>query len=105
MTSDKREKVAERLLVVAARPDVDGDVCVDDVLAALGVSVGCYEGYVAAESVVDLADLIDPTCGLIDRSDISGEPMVCSCCGKMLNRNIRWHYCPSCGARVASGNE
>lgn len=71
----------------------------------VGVFAGHCDYLLDSDDVGKLADLIDPTCELIDRSDISGEPMVCSCCGKMLNRNIRWHYCPSCGARVASGNE
>lgn len=119
--SDERREVAERLLVVAARPDVDGEVYVDDALAALGVAAGCYEGYVAAGSVVDLADLIDPTC-----EDVGDEAhFVCSSCGCRVDRwqgdldldpitptvmedgegLVTPRFCPNFGARVVSGSE
>lgn len=119
--SDERREVAERLLVVAARPDVDGEVYVNDALAALGVAVGCHDGYVAAESVVDLADLIDPTCHIVLKpsdSDFNDEPhYLCSRCGKagidVYERDdytlagIVDHsrYCSNCGARVVSVND
>lgn len=102
-TSDERRKVAEDLRDL--RDDCYhiryAEQFYEELREIVALDLdGSFEG--VANS---LADLIDPTCELIDRSDISGEPVVCSCCGKMLNRNIRWHYCPSCGARVVSGDE
>lgn len=102
-TSDERRKVADDLRDL--RDDCYriryAEEFYDELREIVALDLdGSFEG--VANS---LADLIDPTCELIDRGDISGEPMVCSCCGKMLNRNIRWHYCPSCGSRVVGGDE
>ena len=106
MTSDERREVAERLRGIDKEWPTLVDDLEEDPLHFGGLAMAGILACIGERAVFRrLADLIDPTCGLIDRSDISGEPMVCSCCGKMLNRNIRWHYCPSCGARVASGNE
>lgn len=107
--SDERRDAAERLREVALHPDVDGEVLASDVLAALGVAMD--EDYVVAESVVDLADLIDPTCEPVSPSrfgkDYYETCPCCSRCGFSYGKN-QWegyNYCPHCGARVVTDDD
>ena len=114
VTDEERREVAERLRMCARNVNGTRDfsmylaywvgVAEDEIAAGGNPFTVAADRRCAERTLEKLADLIDPTCELIDRGDISGEPMVCSCCGKMLNRNIRWHYCPSCGARVKGSN-
>lgn len=103
VTDDERRELAAMLRETCDEIEHEGNgLTVYELADVLNISEDC-SGMMESlnlDDVRNLAGLIDPTCELIDRGDISGEPMVCSCCGKMLNRNIRWHYCPSCGARV-----
>lgn len=105
MSSDERRDIAENLRYAADYPGYEiryMEQFVSELRETIFCDVCSDADY--SEIFQRLTDLIDPTCELIDRSDIDGEPVVCSCCGKMLNRNIRWHYCPNCGARVVRPN-
>lgn len=104
MTSGERREVAERLRELPSYADADGCCTVWDVLFALGLRQCDAIGFVRADDARRLADLIDPTCELKQRWVTRGRPLVCSSCGKLLNPNIKWHYCPSCGARVVRPN-
>lgn len=51
----------------------------------------------------DLADLIDPTCEIVE-----DEPYSCHCtaCGRTkMYPLMGWNYCPYCGARMVRINE
>ncbi len=106
MTSDERREVAENLREIDKKwptlvDDLEEDPLHFGALAMTGI-LACIDDRAVFHR---LADLIDPTCELEQRWVTSGRPLVCSSCGKLLNPNIKWHYCPNCGARVARGDE
>lgn len=51
----------------------------------------------------DLANLIDPTCEIVE-----DEPYSCHCsaCGQgRMYPQMYWRYCPHCGTRMVRANE
>lgn len=109
VSSEERREVAERLRSLAAHGH--GISC-DAVDKALGIWYDdSYSGCVfARESVLRLADLIDPTCEMTDASWDNGEctwGCICSACDAHIEheKGRFLDYCPRCGARVVSGDD
>lgn len=54
------------------------------------------------------ADLIDPTCHLVEVNDNDGTKYTCSNCGNFSVIELQlldgFKYCPVCGARMAKGD-
>lgn len=131
-TSDERREVARKLrdcIFYAKGHDLNGDCdmwsdkCVETRCTLYNDIAACIEegGNVnlSAEEVFDrLADLIDPTCEVMEVPDndefmvrvVSG--FVCKRCGHeaIVERNCDGsaeppRFCPHCGARVTSGGD
>ena len=110
LTDDMRRYVAGELREVAGNADSDGEVWVGNLMAATDGEMGMTGGYVTAESVERLADLIDrPTCRM--RFDAVHQDFACSSCGhrfdgfQTYDGHGHWddfRYCPMCGAQVVS---
>lgn len=109
-TSDERREVAERLRKLSAHGQ---SISCDAVDKALGIWYDdSYFGCVFAhESVLRLADLIDPTCEMEDAGDVPASvkdnlsTFFCSECGAPIYNDMSPSYCPYCGARVVSDDE
>lgn len=116
-TSDERREVAARLREMTRE---HGAVQCDAVAHALGLEYevhGCIAAF-GGRDVAALADLIDPTCEVMEVPDndefmirvVSG--FMCKRCGHeaIVERNCDGsaeppNYCPHCGARVTDGGE
>ena len=116
MTSDERREVAERLRDEAGgfrrlekewghEPTIDlGDVpaVFQDVAHFAGL-----DGVVRNDELFDrMADLIDPTCDVVDVEKEPGGYQgtgLCSKCGELLLP--AFVFCPQCGSRVTNGGE
>ena len=95
MTSDERIEIAERLhkthgimaFVDALGIDLDNDWCWTDVSKRV-------------------ADLIDPTCHMVDTDHEYEDSIRCDVCQMTFNRPWEpFKFCPNCGARVTGGGE
>lgn len=133
-TSNERRKIAKRLRreadgyrefvkkwPEACRPYIDyGDApgYVEDIAVFIGVVQGERRIYPTEDLFDRLADLIDPTCEVMEVPDndefmirvVSG--FMCKRCGHeaIVERNCDGsaeppNYCPHCGARVTDGGE
>lgn len=99
MTSqEERREVAERLRKASAHRQSIRCYAVDKALG-LWYDDSYFGSVFASESVLRLADLIDPTCHVIIPNEMDGE-CFCSECGALLGEYGYTMYCPSCGARV-----
>lgn len=102
-TSDERREAAARLRGLAYGNVVVG--C-SFVARALGLAYEAH-GTIAAfsgDAVARLADLIDPTCEMVDVEQEEGGYQgtgFCSECRELLLPTFT--FCPHCGARVTDG--
>lgn len=104
-TSDERRKVAERLRMEADVPFIGGFTFTTLLNAAL--TDGQPMPTNNAELMLCLTDLIDPTChdfGGQEGTNGEGYDFACSACG-WRGDVCGPRYCPSCGARVVTGDD
>lgn len=116
-SSDERRALAERLRRASACGEGISCCTVDKALG-LRYDNDFFGDVFTCESVRDLADLIDPTCKVMEVPDndelkirvVSG--FMCKRCGHeaIVERNCDGsaeppRFCPHCGARVTSGGD
>jgi predicted RNA-binding Zn-ribbon protein involved in translation (DUF1610 family) len=95
MTSEERREVAARL-----RKAADFDEWLDVIInnAIFGVF-----GEVRHPIADTLADLIDPTCHMVDTDHEYEDSIRCDVCQMTFNRPWEpFKFCPNCGARVVT---
>ena len=108
-TSDERREVAERLREDASCSENSPREVVESYLGIEYDGSDVMEESYTSESLLRLADLIDPTCHLVMVEDCDGDlTEVHDCCGDKHTRDAFTGrvlpYCPDCGARVVSGD-
>lgn len=96
-----REEVAERLRVYATNFDFGDSNPIWYVEKAVFNDIRIREqGRVFSR----LADLINPTCHLVEVDDDGKTSYVCSSCGNFGSEEVQlldsFNFCPACGARV-----
>lgn len=102
MTSDKeRREVALRLREIKPEKGLHGHVRAEGVFSACGVysDFGC----VRVDELGKLADLIDrPTTTRHSKfkTKYGSKTPCCEVCGYSIG-DMRWNYCPKCGAVIA----
>ena len=101
-THEQRKEIAEKLRGVSE--DEYSLMFLDELLD--GLLGGCRDGECQISDrkiMLRLADLIDPTCEIVE-----DEPYSCHCsaCGQgRMYPQMYWRYCPHCGARMVRANE
>ena len=73
------------------------------ILSCVGIRPQLPAETTYTDAMARLADLIDPTCEVVE-----DEPCSCHCtaCGRTkMYPLMGWNYCPYCGARVVRVNE
>lgn len=101
VTDEERREVAENLRYCAEMCHNIG-VLDSDVLNALGVHCGDTDGVSSAYDVEQLADLIDrPTTTRHGKfkTKYGRKTPCCEVCGYSIG-DMRWSYCPKCGAAI-----
>lgn len=112
-TSDERREVAERLREDASCSESSPREVVETYLGIEYDGEDVFEESYKSDSLLHLADLIDPTCELVGTESIESPcgPVTYIyshelSCGHTVE--TYWedppYYCPECGARVASGD-
>jgi rRNA maturation endonuclease Nob1 len=105
MTSDERREIARRLRAAAKTKSGSADY----LWQRLEIAVNCWRfGAVVNESYVfdndvllRLADLIDPTCHMVDTDHEYEDSIRCDACQMTFNRPWEpFKFCPQCGHRV-----
>lgn len=106
MTS--REEVAKKWRGVGERLDKEppisltGTACIT--LFELLESAGIRDNNSYSDVFSRLADLIDPTCHIVEDNSTDETNYVCSSCGNFGSEEAQllnsFNYCPVCGARV-----
>lgn len=103
ISDSERSEVAENLRYAADYPGYEIRY-MEQFIAELRETVFCdvcsNAGY--SDILQRIADLIDPTCHLVE--DENGYT-ACSECGCTALCMLDASYCPECGARVVSGDE
>lgn len=102
MTSDEQRREVAQKLRDAATECYNYGVLESDVLNILGVYTTDSACLVSSDSVMDVADLIDrPTTTRHGKfkTKYGRETPCCEVCGYSIG-DMRWNYCPSCGAEV-----
>ena len=104
MTNDERREVAARLREDASCSESSPRDVVESYLGIEYDGADVLEESYTSESLLHIADLIDPTCRVVIPNEMNGE-CFCSECGALLGEYGYTAYCPCCGARVTSGGE
>lgn len=102
MTSDNERREVAQKLRDAATECYNYGVLESDVLNILGVYATDSACLVSSDSVMDVADLIDrPTTTRHGKfkTKYGRETPCCEVCGYSIG-DMRWNYCPKCGAEV-----
>lgn len=117
-TSDERREVAERLREDASCSESSPRDVVESYLGIEYDGADVLEESYTSESLLHIADLIDPTCKVMEVPDndelkirvVSG--FMCKRCGHedIVERNCDGsaeppRFCPHCGARVVSHDD
>ena len=103
ISDEERREVAERMRNASARRG-DEPCMVEDLMLAIGFR--CYEDG-EDQLFARLADLIDrPTTTRHGkfRTKYGRETPCCEVCGYSIG-DMRWGYCPNCGAEVVSDGD
>lgn len=91
-----REEVAKKLREVSTARTTD------EVYVALLNCIGITYDY--ANLFNRLADLIDPTCHIVEVTSDGETSYTCSSCGNFGSKEVQlldsFNFCPACGARV-----
>ncbi len=106
MTSDERREVARKIREYV---DAYGDKIEDAEMVLLG-TVWCRGEFnevvkptSEAELLAMVADLIDPTCHMVDTDHEYEDSIRCDVCQMTFNRPWEpFKFCPNCGARVVT---
>jgi hypothetical protein len=100
---DERREVAARLREDANCSESSPRFVVESYLGIEYDGTDALEESYKSESLLHLADLIDPTCEVVAFDDESMRLPHCSSCGHPILKP--WpKFCPNCGARVAEGS-
>lgn len=103
-TSDERREVAERLRENASCSENSPRFVVESYLGIEYDGTDVLEESYRSESLLHLADLIDPTCHKVIPSEIEGY-VFCSNCGAEIGEYGVPNYCHNCGARVVRDDD
>lgn len=97
-----REEVAERIRVGGIARNVQEAYVV--LLSCIGIRPQLPAVYTYKLALERLADLIDPTCHIVETVEDGRTMYVCSNCYSCKSEDkkqfSKFCYCPSCGARV-----
>lgn len=110
MTSDERREIAGRLRAAAKTKSSSADYLWQRLeIAVNGWRFGAVvdESYVFYHDVLSrLADLIDPTCHMVDTDHEYEDSIRCDVCQMTFNRPWEpFKFCPNCGARVVDDDD
>lgn len=104
LTNTNREEVAERLRVYATGFDFGESNPIWYVEKAVFNDIKIRN---SGRVFSRLADLIDPTCHMVEVNDGGDVSYTCSSCGNFSVIELQlldgFKYCPVCGARIAKG--
>ena len=103
-----REEVAKKLREAGERLDKEAPsnltAAAYTTLFELLESAGIRDNNSYSDVFNRLADLIDPTCHLVEVDDEGKTSYVCSSCGNFGSEEVQlldsFNFCPVCGARV-----
>lgn len=107
-TPEQRREVAERLREDASCSERSPRFVIESYLGIEYDGTDVLEESYKSESLLHLADLIDPTCKpVVDDAHDMDDELVCSECGCFLAIVVDgkpseplYRYCPVCGARI-----
>lgn len=99
-----RQEVAEKIRKIG---EYD---CYETALYEIDEIIGTGNSPLFSDFLNRLADLIDPTCHMVDSEWDNGEctwGCICQECGSKFEhkRAIYLNYCPNCGARVVRDDD
>ena len=105
MTSNERREVAARLREDAGCSEGSPREVVESYLGLEYDGEDVLEESYKSESLLHIADLIDPTCHIalddLASQQCMGPMLSCDRCGAAFpSINEDYNYCPNCGARV-----
>ena len=103
---DERREVAARLREDANCSESSPRFVVESYLGIEYDGTDALEESYKSESLLHLADLMDPTCEMVDVEQEEGGYQgtgLCSKCGELLLPTFT--FCPHCGARVTDGGD
>ena len=110
-TSDERREVAERLRENASCSESSPRDVVESYLGIEYDGADVLEESYTSESLLHIADLIDPTCRN-GYSSLNDRSFLCSKCGyeaftygDSYCDPDDFAFCPNCGARVTDGSD
>lgn len=110
-TSNERREVAERLRGDASCSENSPREVVESYLGIEYDGADVMEESYTSESLLRLADLIDPTCSMEygghmpDSVKDALGVYFCSECGSPIYNDMEPTYCPYCGARVVRDDD
>lgn len=100
-TSDERREVARKLREMGSSADNSLDY--DDVCQRVDEIIGTVECGSWKVFFDRLADLIDPTCHMVDTDHEYEDSIRCDVCQMTFNRPWEpFNYCPNCGRKVVN---
>jgi protein-arginine kinase activator protein McsA len=104
-TSDERREVAARLRKCGAELSILGADC-ETAFHVIDKAIGCRELESWEGFLNRLADLIDPTCHMVDTDHEYEDSIRCDRCQMTFMRPWEpFKFCPNCGARCVDDAE
>lgn len=105
-SSEERREVAERLREDASCSERSQRFVVESYLGIEYDGTDALEESYKSESLLHLADLIDPTCKVEDDNPWASDfDYVCRACGEHFSTCDKPNYCPGCGCRCSNDVE